>query len=89
MRLFHSFSLKSQKLLFYGNRLEDHWKQTNDSVLTVCYFSFTYNLKFMHVIASCVGIHTKLNTFSKADGKFRGEIFVDFMLSVLVGLVAG
>lgn len=88
MRLFHFFSLKSQhQQLFYGNNLEDHWKQT------VCYFSFTYHLKHIHVIASCGGIHTKLNiwllnTFSKADGKSRGEIYVDFILSVLVGLVA-
>lgn len=95
VRLLHSFSLKSQhqKWFFYGNRLEAHWKQTNDAVLTVCYLSFTYHFKPIHVIAGCGAIHTMLsiwllNTFSKADGKSRGKIYVYFMLIVLVGLVA-
>lgn len=94
-RVFHSFSFKShhQKFLFYCNRPTDQRKQANDSVLTACYFPLTYHLKPIHVTTSCGGTHTKsnislLSTLSKADSKSRGKVYVDFMLSVLVGSVA-
>lgn len=39
-----------QKFLFCDNRLTDQRRQANDSVLTACYFSFTYHLKPVHVV---------------------------------------